>query len=92
MSEPSENVWAPPLTILALSYNLNSFIYLVTKNSDIEVYLRHPDRVGGGAVKVKALIVFIPITLRSIHDVVTRGGLHILTIPACRELDVDLQL
>ena len=66
--------------------------YLITQDSDIEMYLRHLDGVGGGAGKLKTLLVLLPVTLRGVHYVVTRWGLSVLTIPARRELDVDLQL
>ena len=66
--------------------------YLIAKDSDIEMYLRHLDWVGGGAGKVKALIVLLSVTLGGVHHVVTRWRLSVLTIPARRELDVDLQL
>ena len=65
---------------------------LVTQHSDIEMYLRHLDWVGGGAGKVKALIMLLSVTLGGVHHVVTRGGLYVLSIPASRELDVDLEL
>ena len=65
---------------------------LITQDPDIEVDLRHPDWVRGGAVKVKALVVLIPVALGGVHHVVTRGGLYVLSIPASRELDVDLEL
>ena len=56
------------------------------------MYLRHSDGVGGGAREVKALLVLLSVTLGGVHHMVTRGRLHPLTIPAGRELDVDLQL
>ena len=56
------------------------------------MYLRHLDGVGGGAGKVEALIVLLPIALGGVHHVVTRRGLHPLAIPTSGELDVNLQL
>ena len=56
------------------------------------MYLRHPHWVGGGTGELKTLIVLISVTLGGVHHVVTRGGLHPLTVPARRELDVDLEL
>ena len=54
--------------------------------------LWHPDGVGGGAGEGKTLVVLLPVTLGGVHHVVTGGGLHPLTVPARRELDVDLEL
>ena len=65
---------------------------LIAQHPDIEMYLRHPDWVGGGAVKLKTLIVLLPVTLRGVYHMVTRCGLSVLTIPTGWELDVDLQL
>ena len=65
---------------------------LISQDPDIEVYLRHPDGVGGGAGKLKTLIVLISIALRGEHHVVTRGRLQPLAIPTRRELDVDFKL
>ena len=66
--------------------------HLIAQHPDIEMDLRHPDGVGGGAGEVKTLVVLLPVTLGGVHHVVTRWGLHPLTIPASRELYIDLKL
>ena len=68
------------------------FTDLVTQHPDIEMYLRHPDWVGGGTGEVKTLVVLVSVALGGVHHVVTRGGLHPLAVPASRELDVNLEL
>ena len=65
---------------------------LIAQHPDIEMYLRHPDGVGGGAGKLKTLVMLLPVTLRGVHHMVTSGRLHPLSIPTGRELDVNLEL
>ena len=65
---------------------------LVVEDANIEVDLRHLDRVRGRAVKVEAFIVFVTVALLAVGHVVPGVGLHVGAVPAGRELDVDLQL
>ena len=65
---------------------------LVVEDADIEVDLRHLDRVRGRAVEVEAFIVFVTVALLAVGHVVPGLGLHVGAVPAGRELDVDLQL
>ena len=65
---------------------------LVAEYADIEVDLRHLDRVRGRAVKFEAFIVFVSVALHAVGHVVPGLGLHVGAVPAGRELDVDFQL
>ena len=65
---------------------------LVVEDANIEVDLRHLDRVRGRAVKVEAFIVFVTVALLAVGHVVPGLGLHVGAVPAGWELDVDLQL
>ena len=64
---------------------------LVAQDPDVEVDLRHPDRVGVGAREVEALVELGP-ALQGVGDVALVGRLRPLSVPAGRELDVDLKL
>ena len=50
-----------------------------------------PDGVRVGTVEVEALVVMFA-ALQRVGDVALVGGLHPLSVPAGRELDVQLQL
>ena len=66
---------------------------LIVENPDVEVELRHADRVRSRTVEVEALVVLLPVALVGVHHVLhTVLGLEVDPIPACRELDVDLKL
>ena len=63
------------MDIIEVKFAKNLFtstIYLIAQHSDIEVNLWHPDGMGGGAVKLKALVMLISIALRGVHHVITR--------------------
>ena len=65
---------------------------LVVEDADIEVDLRHLDRVRGRAVEVEAFIVLLSIALVSINHVFRPVlGLGVDAVPASGELDVDFQ-
>ena len=66
---------------------------LIVENPDVEVELRHADRVRSRTVEVEALVVLLPVALVGVHHVLhTVLGLQVDPIPACWELDVDLKL
>ena len=66
---------------------------LIVEYSHIQVELRHLDRMGGWTVKVKALVVFFPIALFTVHHMLLPIlGLQVDSVPAGWELYVDLQL
>ena len=66
---------------------------LIVENPDVEVELRHADRVRSRTVEVEALVVLLPVALVGVHHVLhTVLGLEVDPIPACWELDVDFQL
>ena len=66
---------------------------LIVENPDVEVELRHADRVRSRTVEVEALVVLFPVALVGVHHVLhTVLGLEVDPIPACWELDVDLKL
>ena len=66
---------------------------LIVEYSHIQEELGHPDRMGGWTVKVKTLVVFLPIALVRVHHMLHPVlGLQVDSIPAGWELDVDLQL
>ena len=66
---------------------------LVLKNPNIEVNLRELDRMRCWTIKLKALIMLLPITLCAVNHVIhSTLGLKILPIPAGGELDIYFQL
>ena len=66
---------------------------LIVENPDVEVELRHADRVRSRTVEVEALVVLLPVALVRVNNVLhTVLGLEVDPIPACWELDVDLKL
>ena len=66
---------------------------LIVEYSHIQVELRHLDRMGGWTVKVKALVVFFPVALVTVHHMLLPVlGLQVDSVPAGGELDVDFQL
>ena len=66
---------------------------LIVENPDVEVELRHADRVRSRTVEVEALVVLLPVALVGVDHVLhTVLGLEVDPIPACWELDVDLKL
>ena len=49
--------------------------------------------MGGWTVKVKALVVFFPVTFARVHHMLLPVlGLQVDSVPAGGELDVDFQL
>ena len=66
---------------------------LIVEYSHIQVELGHLDRMGGWTVKVKALVVFFPIALVTVHHMLHPVlGLQVDSVPAGGELDVNFQL
>ena len=69
---------------------------LIVKHSDIQVYLRHLNRMGRGTFEVKALVepvVLLPVALVTVHHVLhPLLRLQVDSVPAGGELDVYFQL
>ena len=66
---------------------------LIVENPDVEVELRHADRVRSRTVEVEALVVLLPVALVGVDHVlgpIPRLGVH--PVPARGELDVDFKL
>ena len=69
---------------------------LIVEHSDIQVYLRHLNGMGGGTFEVKALVepvVLLLVALVAVHHVLRPLlSLQVDSVPAGGELDVYFQL
>ena len=69
---------------------------LIVEHSDIQVYLRHLNVMGGGTFEVKALVepvVLLLVALVAVHHVLRPLlSLQVDSVPAGGELDVYFQL
>ena len=64
----------------------------IVEHPHVQVNLGHPDRMRLWAVKVKAFVGDVPVTLLAVRHVVAVDVLDVDSVPTCRELDVDFQL